>query len=234
MDKITFIKDIWYDGPDECLYTYGKRFLKASNFFIRQGNLDASCAVYSLMMMLMIHKKVTYGELTDRKKAQGESKHGWTGKMKLQDMFLHDFEGAYFKDSGYNFGALAEDLHHCFKKYAKAIPVEVDDLKSNSEEKIELRAAIKKRIDEGYPVEIGFRYKGKGYGHAVVAIGYTYHKGYFRLLCLDPGYELPQMSFWNAIVDIYDKDDKSQVYSDLYCHENGFDNICVDQILTIE
>lgn len=234
MQDIKFIKDIWYDGPDECLYTYGKRFLKSSNFFIRQGNLDASCAVYSLMMMLMIHKKVTYSELTDRKKAQGDSKHGWTGKMKLQDMFLHDFEGAYFKDSGYNFNALSDDLQHCFKKYAKAIPVEIDDLKSNSEEKRELRAAIKKRIDEGYPVEIGFRYKGQGYGHAVVAIGYTYHKGYFRLLCLDPGYELPQMSFWNAIVDIYDKDDKSQVYSDLYCHENGFDNICVDQILTIE
>lgn len=230
MDKITFIKDLWYDGPKECLYTHGK----SSSFFIRQGELDASCAVYSLMMMLMIHKKVTYDELTSREKAKGKSKRGNTGKMRLQQMFLHDFEGAYLEDSGYNFSALAEDLQTCFNKYAKAYPKEYDAPKSDSEEKQELKEAIVKRIDEGYPVEIGFTYKGKPYGHAVVAVGYTYHKGYLRLLCLDPGYDLPALSFWNAIVDIYDKDDKSQVYTDCYSHEKGSDQICVDEILTIE
>lgn len=234
MESIKFIKDFWYDGPEQCLYTYGKHFLKSSNFFIRQGDLDASCAVYSLMMMLMIHKKVTYSELTDRNKAKGQSKGGRTAKMRLQEMFLRDFEGQYLEDSGYRFEVLAADLQSCFKKLAKAIPFEIDDQKSNSEEKQELRQRIIERIDEGYPVEIGFGYKGKDYGHAIIAVGYTHHKGNLRLFCLDPAHELPTLAFWNAIVDIYEKDDKTQVYSDMYYTQNGDEQICVDQILTIE
>ena len=78
-------------------------------------------------------------------------------------MFLRDFEGQYLEDSGYRFEVLAADLQTCFKKLAKAIPFELGDQKSNSKEKQELRHRIVERIDEGYPVEIGFGYKGKDY-----------------------------------------------------------------------
>lgn len=234
MESIKLIKDLWYDTRDRILYTWGKHSFKVSNFFIRQGDLDASCAVYSLMMMLMLHKKVTYNELTDRSKAKGDSKGGRTAKMKLQDMFLHDMDGLYRTDSGYNFNKLAEDLHSCYRKYAKATPLEFDRIKSNSEEKKELKQGIIKRIDEGYPAEIGFTYEGGKDGHAVVAIGYTTHKSYLRLFCLDPGHELPRTSFWNCVIDVYNKDDISQTYSDLYSTENDCQSVCVDEILTIE
>lgn len=234
MESIKFVKDIWYDVPDGTLNTWGKHFLKASNFFIRQGNLDASCAVYSLMMMLMIHKKVTYSELTSREIAQNKSDGGYNSLMRLQDMFLHDLEGLYLKDAGYDFKTLSEDLQSCYNKHAKSDFLMLNKPRSNSKKKQELKGRIIKRIDQGYPVEIGFTYDGGKEGHAVVAIGYSFHKSYLRLYCLDPANDLRKVAFWNAIIDIYNKDDRSLVYEDYYGTEEGYEPISVDEILTIE
>ena len=234
MDKITFVKDIWYDGQDRMLHCYS-RTQRASKLFIRQGNLDSSCAVYSLMMMLMIHKKVTYNELYSREEAQRLSDGGWNSVMRLQDEFLRNLKGHYrSEECGFFFDELQEKLKSCFDKEAKAKVIQCIGSKSNTPKKKELKDSIIKRLDEGYPVEIGFTFEGGKEGHAVVAIGYTIHKHILRLLCLDPGFDLPKTSFWNSIIDIdYDKPN-NKLYADSYITPEDSNWVSVDEILTIE
>ena len=66
MDEIRFIKDFSWKGQ---LMAKGRENGRTP-LFVRQGDLDGACAVYSLMMMLMIHRKINRRELEDRKAAQ--------------------------------------------------------------------------------------------------------------------------------------------------------------------
>ena len=197
--------------------------------------MDSSCAVYSLMMMLMIHKKVTYNELYSREEAQRLSDGGWNSVMRLQDEFLRNLKGHYrSEECGFFFDELQEKLKSCFDKEAKAKVIQCIGSKSNTPKKKELKDSIIKRLDEGYPVEIGFTFEGGKEGHAVVAIGYTIHKHILRLLCLDPGFDLPKTSFWNSIIDIdYDKPN-NKLYADSYITPEDSNWVSVDEILTIE
>lgn len=234
MESIKFIKDFWYDGPDSEVYCYA-RTRRASKLFIRQGDLDSSCAVYSLMMMLMIHRKVTYRELYSREEAQSLSDGGFNSVMRLQDEFLRNLKGHYrSEECGFFFDELQIKLKSCFNKEAKSHIIQCIGSKSNSAKKVELKESVIKRIDEGFPVEIGFTFdKGKG-GHAVVAIGYTFHKNQLRLFCLDPGFNRQKTAFWNSIIDIEYKKPSHYVYTDLYITPDSSEHIAVDEILTIE
>lgn len=234
MESIKFIKDFWYDGPDREIYCYS-RLRRASRLFIRQGDLDSSCAVYSLMMMLMIHGRLNYAELYSREEAQRLSDGGYNSVMHLQDEFLRNLKGHYKpKERGFYFSTLEEKLRKSFNKEAIAHSFDCLDKKSNSPEKKELNKKIIERIDQGFPVQIGFTFKGAKGGHAVVAIGYTFHKSFLRLFCLDPGYDLPKTAFWNSIVDIEYKKSSPYVYTDFYMTPDSSEHVFVDEILTIE
>ena len=80
---------------------------------MRQGDLDGACAVYSLMMMLVLHQKVNKNDLKNR-----ESSPGYSANKRLQDQFLHGLIGLY--RGGYDFQTLRGDLHSCFKSKATA------------------------------------------------------------------------------------------------------------------
>lgn len=234
MESIKFIKDFWFDGQDRNLYTSGKYFLTAAELFIHDGGLGASSAVNSLMMMLMIHGRTNMLDLSSRKEEQSESEDGYIAKKCFQEMCLRDMDGRYQNNQGYDFKKLSEDLHECFMGHAEADYMMLRRPKSNSKRKIALKQRIIKRIDEGYPVEIGFTFDRRSCGHAVVAIGYTYHKHYLRLLCLDPANERPKVSFWNSVIDIDNSDDYDGLVGDFYCTEAGFKHISVNEILTIK
>lgn len=234
MESIKFIKDIWYDGPDRTVYC-NSRSLRASRLFVRQGDLDSSCSVYSLMMMLMIHRKVNYRELYSREEAQRLSDGGFNSVMRLQDEFLRNLKGYYREEErGFFFEELQEKLKSCFNKEAKAHVFQCRGCKSNSAKKKELNNMIIKRIDEGSPVEVGFTFEKNKGGHAVVAIGYTFHKNLLRLFCLDPGFDRQKTAFWNSIIDIEYKKPTQFVYTDLYITPDSSEHITVDEILTIE
>lgn len=234
MESIIFIKDFWFDGPDRNLYTSGKYFLKASDFFIHGSELGASSAINSLMMMLMIHGRTSMLDLNIRGREGSESEDGYTAKKCFKEMCLRDMDGCYLNNQGYGFKKLSEDLHECFMGRAEADYMMLRRPKSNSKRKIDFKLRIIKRINEGYPVEIGFTFDKRPCGHAVVAIGYTSHKHYLRLLCLDPANERPKVSFWNTVIDIDNRDDYDGLAGDYYCTEAGFKHISVNEILTIK
>lgn len=229
MKDIKFVKDVWYDTE---LLTSATRQQKAQRLFMRQGDLDAACAVYSLMMMLLIHKKVSRDQLENRYAAQSATAGGYNSYMRLQDQFLGGLIGLY--KQGYMLSDLSDELHSCFKKEATSTVVQALGKRGNSKDKKDLFQYTIDTINAGYPVELGMSYKGGG-GHAVVAIGYTFYKTDLRLFCLDPAFELPSTSFWNAIVDVAYKVPSSAIYSDLYKMANGdMYAVALDEVLTID
>ena len=91
MNSIRFIKDFFWNQE---LSAHG-RGKGHTELFLRQGDLDGACAVYSLMMMLMIHKKVNRNELVDRAAAQNLTDGGYNSYMRLQDHISGELPGRY-------------------------------------------------------------------------------------------------------------------------------------------
>ena len=78
-----FIKNIIFDG--ERLRAIG-RSGRPTRVFAEQGDLDGSCAVYSLLMMLIFHKKLDWEDLTDRGCAKDND-----FVDRIQRLFLYSF-----------------------------------------------------------------------------------------------------------------------------------------------
>ena len=215
--EIKLIENLHFDEQLLC-----NSFGKAARPFMRQGDLDGACAIYSLMMMLILNKKVKRSELESRGKGKG-----YTSSRRLQDEFLGSIPGLYKK--GFHFGAIAEKLHSSYGKIANATVFD-----ESSMDKAQLHEKIKEVLDGGKPVEVGFTFKGGTSGHAVVAVGYISYKTRIQLLCFDPAYELPCNAFWNSIIDI-ETDLPNKVYSDAYCKpDSKVESVHVDEILIID
>lgn len=230
MNQIKFIKNLSF-SPEGELVSVGSKG-KAAEVFLRQGDLDCACAVYSLMMLLIMNRKINRRELSERGKIKG-----YTSVMRLQDEFLASLPGSY-KD-GYFFNDLRDKLSASFKKVATAESYTTisDKKRDDSVTKEELHDKIRETIEAGFPVEIGFSRKRGNSGHAVVAIGYGGSKNdsdTLRLFCLDPGYELHKQSFWNTIIDINLNPKSRATYQD-YNYSDVNNEICnVDEILIIK
>lgn len=157
---------------------------------LHQGDMDGACAVYSLMMCLIINRSIKRLDVTDLDK-----KHdGRSSKGRLVDAFLNNAKGLVRE--GYELEVLNTKLLHAFKKCVSTAWYSTENAK-----KQELYAIIKSSLDEHSPIELGFSWKRKG-GHAITVIGYEEQKAYLRLFCLDPGYPLQEGQYWNNVLDI--------------------------------
>lgn len=201
----------------QCSEANGKKV----NAFFRQGDLDNACAIYSLMMLLLISSKVKRSELEGTSKGKG-----FTGVRRLQHEFLYERKDV-FKE-GYYFDKLSADLKRAFSKYTETESYCIDENTANED----LHSKILKELEEDRPVEIGFSRKGRnGGGHAVLAVGYQMLPNKIRLFCLDPAYEMPKCSYWNNIIDLSTDYRSKATYLDYNHVEDQLVN--VDQILTV-
>jgi len=228
MNEIHFVNDFFWDGE---LLARG-RGKGANRLFARQGDLDGACAVYSLMMMLLLHKRVKRSQLESRKAAQKVTKSGYNVYMRFQDKFLGELPGLY--QDGYFLKNLAKKLNEYFKIVATASSKSIGLEQADSPKKQELVKQIMETIDAGYPVELGFSRRSNS-GHAVVAIGYTKYNSDVRLFCLDPAFDISETAFWNSIIDMSFFEPVKVIYSDKYFTPNGnLEKVIVDEILTID
>ena len=77
---------------------------------LHQGDMDGACAVYSLMMCLIINRSIKRLDVTDLDK-----KHdGRSSKGRLVDTFLNNAKGLVRE--GYELEVLNTELLHAFKK----------------------------------------------------------------------------------------------------------------------
>lgn len=212
MFTIKFIKNLVFDGDKLCAIG---RSGYPTKVFLRQGNLDGACAVYSLMMLLIFHERINREDLYD------EIYHRKPEYLRrLKNQFLCSIRGHYM--GGYSFEEIGSEL---MKSFEGDIPVKVYD---ENEKKFHMR--IKQQLDARMPVQIGYSKPNENYGHSVVAIGYTICGDILRLFCLDPAYNLPFFSLWNNVIDIHMNESGERFDYNHYTDSK----IYVDKILLIK
>lgn len=215
-----FIKNIIFNG--ESLRALG-RSGNPTRVFAVQGDLDGSCCVYSLMMMLIFHQKLDWEDLTDRERAKDNEFID-----RIQREFLHSFNGLC--KGGHMISDLSDKLNRCFgAKLSEAFTIFPQEI--NSVRRRELHQRIRAQLDARKPVLLAFQRK-EGGGHALVAIGYR-RDGWnrLRLFCLDPARRLPYMSVWNNVIDLDYLSNDDMAITDVNHYEEK--NVCVTKVMII-
>ena len=156
---------------------------------LQQGAMDGACAVYSMMMCLIIARAIHRNDIVtlDDSKIKGN-----TSKGRLIRNFLYN-NGLV--RNGYELNDLEDELLHSFQKI---VHTEYYSIKQDGNGFI---PNIINALDNNDSVELGFIYKRKG-GHAVVAIGYEKNAMGILLYVLDPGYPMPLGQYWNNVIQI--------------------------------
>lgn len=189
------------------LTSEGVRLGNKQKVHLRQGDLDGACAVYSLMMYLIILRIFTYKQVTE-----GNNVKRSTSKGRIIRNFLEGQNGLIRKGLGF-----ADDIKTGLQYAAKSI-VDCNYI-SNRQETLK---TLKECIDNNKPLMIGVDYN-KTDGHALLAIGYeTRNDKIIKIFCLDPGSDIGATSYWNAVISL---DEYSNTkYRDSYFTANGIIN----------
>ncbi len=185
-----FIKNIFLEA--EGLRAIG-RSGKLTRVFSKQGDLDGSCTVYSLMMMLIFHKFLDWDDLVDGERAKENEFVGY-----IQYQFLYGLNGLCL--GGDVMDDLSNDLNLFFGKKLSEVFTTVPK-EYNSVSRQELHLKIRAQLDARKPVMLGF-WGTTGRGHCVVAVGYKKEGSLLHLFCLDPGRPLSSMQVWNNVIGI--------------------------------
>lgn len=192
---------------DNRLYEEGRRGIHTM-VLLKQGQLDGACGIYSLLMLLILHKRVNSEDLTTDVFIL-DPPH----IKRLKERLLNPLKGIR------SHGTTMSDLQGLLLKiFDDNINVGVFYDSKNGGDDYMLHYRLRNQLDRGYPVLVAYR-KNKKYGHVVVAIGYTMLEGFMRLYCLDPSENAPWCNFWNNIIDIKITD-SDEDYPD-YNHRTG-------------
>ena len=215
-----FIDNLYYDGVN--LRAKGKSG-ELSKVFLKQGQLDGACVIYSLMMMLIFQQKLDWNDLKQR-------------AIYSNDDFVESIQRKFLKyglkggpKRGHRMLDVSKKLNVCMNDNLSEYYT-CDKRTWYTVSRHELYEKIKAQLDLGKPVMLG-SHGEKGPGHAVVAIGYSReHPKKLRLFCLDPSSFIPYMQLWNNVIDVdYLAEDDS-----LTDYDHHFeDKIIVSRILII-
>lgn len=146
----------------------------------QQGKLDGACAVYSLIMNLLILGEISQEDINIDKR---------TRKGKFLSHFLED-QGLI--RNGYYFKNLVKEI----RDYSNISAIQ--KLPKRNDDAINI---IKKCIDADLPIII--KISSSEYIHAILVIGIEYDNNIpKRILCLDPDDNAPICAQWNSFLDI--------------------------------
>ena len=215
-----FIKNIFLEA--ESIKAIG-RSGKKTRVFAKQGDLDGSCTIYSLMMMLIFHQKLDWEDLID-----GERAKDFEFVSRIQHEFLHGLNGLC--TSGYKLREISDRVNKCFgSKICETYTTEPDT--PNTVSRSILQEMIKMYLDDRQPVMIGYS-KPSGPGHALVAVAYRREAwNRLRLFCLDPSHGVPFMHPWNTVIDLDFRSTDDDDFTDTnYWTEK---KVCVNDFLVI-
>ena len=168
---------------------------KPHNFFIKQGCLDGACAPYSASMLLMILGVLKRSDLEVNKHHKKSTKIG-----KIIDLF---FQQKGLVRDGYNFEQLTQELQVFKNAY---------DIQYHNEEESVL-SIIENHINSENPVLISVEFSSGA--HALVAVGLEYNEKeeITKILCIDPGYDHPKITYWNSVIDIEKRETRKYKYT---------------------
>lgn len=154
---------------------------------LRQGEMDGACAVYSMMMCLIMEQIIKRNLITDTPTNLKRN----TSDGRLVRFFLEK-QGMVI--GGYFLNELQRDLQTAFKR-------KVDTYRSHADQSNIIEEIID-WLDDNHPVEIAFSRKRGASGHALVAIGYQRNEKKTTFFCLDPGFPMDECQLWNNVLEI--------------------------------
>ncbi|MBR5053728.1 MAG: hypothetical protein IKW91_10960 [Bacteroidaceae bacterium] len=195
---------------------------KSTRVFAKQGDLDGSCAIYSLMMMLIFHKKLDWEDLVDIERAE-ENDFVYI----IQIQFLYDFNGICL--GGHVMDDLSDKLNECYERKLSEV-FTTHKGKYNSVSRRYLHLKIKAQLDARKPVMLGYWGETEK-GHAVVAIGYQKVRNKLLLFCLDPARPLSFVQIWNNVIGLDYLSCDSNALTDINHYEGK--KVCVTKIMII-
>ena len=155
----------------------------------QQGDLDGACAVYSLIMNLLILGKISEQEISIYNKINRRTRRG-----KFLSHFLED--QGLIRD-GYGYRSLAKEIRdYC------PIELGIDAHRKKPHDLEETVKCIIKQIEDDYPAIISIEFSDSS-AHALLAIGIEYNENNdpIRIMCLDPGVSSPLLAKWNCVID---------------------------------
>jgi len=216
-----FIKNIFLDA--ECIKAIG-RSGKLTRVFAKQGDLDGSCSIYSLMMMLIFHQILDWEDLIDGERAKD---YEFVGR--IQHEFLHNLNGLC--SDGYKLQEISDRANKCFgSKMCEAYTTEPGT--PNTVSRRILQEMIRMYLDDRQPVMLGYS-KPSGPGHALVAVAYRREaKNRLRLFCLDPSHGVPFMHLWNTVIDLDYLSSDDDEFTDINYYTEK--KVCVNDFLIID
>ena len=215
-----FISNIIFDG--EHVRAIGRSGCP-TRVFAMQGDLDGSCSVYSLMMMLIFHQKMDWDDLTNSVEVKENQL-----VFRIQQQFLQRLKGLCI--GGHVMDEISNKLNLCLGENLSETFTTIPD-KSNYLSRRELHLKIRAQLDARKPVMLGFT-REKERGHAVVAVGYRREDwNRLRLFCLDPGHRLPFMQVWNNVIDLDYLSNDNEAFTDINHYEDN--KVCVGDVLII-
>ena len=220
MFTVKFINNFFFDGKG--LRAIGSRG-NLTRVFAQQGDLDGSCSVYCLMMMLIFHKKLDWEDLTNNERAEGN-----LFVDRTQHHFLQRLNGLC--SGGLAIDDLSEKLNLCFEENLSEVFSTMQG-SFHSVTRRELHLKIRAQLDARKPVLLGLHRKS-GAGHSVVAVGYRREAwNRLRLFCLDPGHKLLFMQVWNNVIDLDYLSNDDAAMTDVNHYEENV--VCVTSALII-
>ena len=182
--------------------------------------MDGACAVYSMMMNLLVLKVFTRSQVVNL----NTTFKGNTAKGRL---FKEFFVTEGLCRDGFYFSEIKEKLSHSFKKEVTASAQQYTASLSDQASFVkELKAAI----DDNLPLVTAISFRSGA--HAILAVGYEEQEwGVEKIFCLDPGYTINHTSFWNSVIMLNKGKGK---YSHLYITDKDDDNVFISETLKIK
>ena len=157
---------------------------------LRQGDLDGACAVYSLMMYLLILGVVTRRQVEDLGKVLQKPKP-------VECLFRSLFENRGLVRDGFSYDSLQLIVNRHIGDLVQAH-------RDNAKKQGQIVSLIQAYLDKGTPVMISVEFSQGA--HAMLAVGYEYDEsGLFNIFCLDPGFQCPTTSYWNTVICLNEK-----------------------------
>lgn len=184
----------------------------------KQGDMDGACAVYCLMMDLLILGYISEEDVCIYKIADKRSKRG--------KFISHFLEEQGLIRTGYTYSSLVKELRFlCGEdlKVQRKKPRSTDDR----------LILIANNIEADLPVIISVDFEDGG-AHALLAVGVELdsNQNISKILCLDPGATSPTYAEWNCFVDVSKDNGKDFPFG--YITENGFYKVMLGDMILIE
>lgn len=184
----------------------------------KQGDMDGACAVYCLMMDLLILGYISEEDVCIYNTADRRSKRG--------KFISHFLEEQGLIRTGYTYSALAKELRFLCG----------DDLKvqrKNPRKTDDRLILIADSIETDLPVIISVDFENGG-GHALLAVGVELgpNQDIRKILCLDPGATSPEYAEWNCFIDV--SKDNGKDFPFWYVTEKGYHKVMLGDMISIE